>query len=162
MKNLTLIISVHATSDYADPQCQYAYLEITPAFLDKLREHASICTRHNLLQLATSAGPIHWDDEEEINIQSESLEITASASYGSFWFEGFQKHGDYHYETSAIEITALEDVAGRLFAGREFAETAGWHFEDGILAYSDYDAAELIEIFQDEVLQCAETTGSEA
>lgn len=162
MENLTLIISVHATSDYADQHCEYAQLEITPEFLTRLREYASICARHHLLQVSVSAWPIFWYDEEDLSIRNESLEVVGSASYGSFWFEGFQRHGDYHYETSAIEITALEEVAGRLFAGREFAEKAGWHFEDGILAYSDDDAAELIGLFRENVQESAETYGSEA
>lgn len=82
---------------------QYAKLEITSEFIERLKKLQALCVEHGLSELRVYRAPEAWgpgDVEEELQLSCAELVVTNS----SFWFTDYPKYGDYSIETRSQEI----------------------------------------------------------
>jgi len=131
MKTVQLMMDVHATDEFGDAP-EFAVVEITQDFLERLGVLSALCKRNGLESVSVSAGPASWHREEELRISGDSLRVFGDV----FWFEAYPKYGNYHVETQSVDIPALADIARD--PGKQRDATSGLEFHDGFLIASSF------------------------
>lgn len=131
MKTVQMVVEVHATNEFGDTP-QFAVVELTPAFFERLGELSALCRRYGLESVSVSAGPASWHREEELRITGDSLRVFGDM----FWFEAYPKHGNYQIETQSVNIPALTDITRD--PGKQRDDTSGLEFHDDFLIASSF------------------------
>lgn len=131
MKNVQLIMEVHATDEFCDAP-EFAVMEITQDFLERLGVLSTLCKSNGLESVSVSAGPARWHREDELRITGDSLRVFGDV----FWFEAYPKHGNYQVETQSVDIPALTDIVRD--PGKQREDTPGLEFHDGFLIASSF------------------------
>jgi hypothetical protein len=143
----TLVVKAYPTSNFGEGP-EYAEISVTPDFIEHLLKLSKLCEDHGLQSVTTSDAVDRWDMDHELRITGDSMRVWD----GTFWFEAWPKHADYHVETLAIEIASLASVAALSSEGAGFRRIGDKVF----YADSDEDLNDLITLYKGDSGTCGQ------
>lgn len=106
----TVYLQAYATDEGSGPE--YARLEVTPGFIQKVQALRALCKEVGLTEVRVTGAPQQWGpgtSEEDLRLTAPELVVTPTM----FWFEDAPKHMPFHIETACEDIDRfVEAVSG--------------------------------------------------